>query len=117
MTAAVKHLVEEALRLAPEEREELVETLLSQQEPDEEWTKAWQDEISRRMEDVRTGKAKLIPMEEAFRRMDQAADGERSKAWSDEIEERSQKVCSGKIECIPAEEAHGQIRQSLSANR
>jgi putative addiction module component (TIGR02574 family) len=75
MTAAVKHLVEEALRLAPEEREELVETLLSHQEPDEGWAQAWEEEISRRMEDVRTGKAKLISAEEAFRRMDAAAAG------------------------------------------
>lgn len=35
MTATVKHIVEEALRLAPEERGELVETLLSHQEPDD----------------------------------------------------------------------------------
>lgn len=75
MTAAVKHLVEEALRLAPEEREELVETLLSHQEPDEGWAQTWEEEISRRMEDVRTGKAKLISAEEAFRRMDAAAAG------------------------------------------
>lgn len=75
MTAAVKHLVEEALRLAPEEREEFVEALLSHHEPAEEWTQAWQEEISKRMEDVRTGKAKLIPAEEVFRRMDAAAAG------------------------------------------
>lgn len=75
MTAAVKHLVEEALRLAPEEREELVETLLSHSEPTEEWTQTWQEEISRRIEDVRTGKAKLIPADEVFRRMDAAAAG------------------------------------------
>ncbi len=75
MTAAVKHLVEEALRLAPEEREELVETLLSHSEPNDEWSQAWEEEISRRMEDVRTGKAKLISAEETFRRMDAAAAG------------------------------------------
>ncbi len=75
MTGAVKHLVEEAMRLAPEEREELVETLLSKHEPDEEWTKAWDEEIQKRLEDVKTGKAKLIPSEEVFRRMDAAAAG------------------------------------------
>jgi putative addiction module component (TIGR02574 family) len=117
MTAAVKHLVEEALRLAPEEREELVETLLSHQEPDEGWAQAWEEEISRRMEDVRIGKAKLIPMEEVFRRMNEAACGERSIAWSKEIEERSKEVSSGKIECIPAEQAHRQVRQALFGTR
>lgn len=75
MTAAVKHLVEEALRLAPEEREELMETLLSHSKPDEGWAQAWEEEISRRMEDIKTGKAKLIPAEEVFQRMDAAAAG------------------------------------------
>lgn len=75
MTAAVKHLVEEALRLAPEEREELVETLLTHSEPDQEWTDAWVAECNRRMEDVSSGKSKLIPAEEVFRRMDEAAAG------------------------------------------
>jgi len=43
MNAAVKHLVEEALRFTPEE---LVETLLSRSEPDQEWTDAWMDEAA-----------------------------------------------------------------------
>ena len=73
MTAAVKHLVEEALRLAPEEREELVETLLGHSEPGAEWTNEWIDECERRMECVRTGKSKLIRAEEMFRMMDKAA--------------------------------------------
>lgn len=71
MTAAVKHLVEEALRLAPEEREELVETLLRHSEPDQEWTDAWVAECARRMEDVRSGKSKLIPGDEVFKMMDE----------------------------------------------
>ena len=75
MTTAVKHLVEEALRLAPEEREELVQALISHDEPDVEWTNAWINECKRRMENVRTGKSKLISAEEAFRRMDEAAAG------------------------------------------
>jgi len=72
MNAAVKHLVEEALRLTPEDREELVGTLLSRSEPDLEWTEAWVAECNRRMEDVRSGKSKLIPEEEAHRRIRQA---------------------------------------------
>lgn len=72
MTAAVKHLVEEALRLAPEEREELVETLPSHQEPDEGWTKAWQDEIGRRAEEVLSGKCECISAEESHRRVRQS---------------------------------------------
>jgi putative addiction module component (TIGR02574 family) len=67
MTAAVKHLVEEALRLAPEEREELVETLLSHSEPDEEWSKEWGEEIERRAEEVLSGKGECVSAEEAHR--------------------------------------------------
>ncbi len=72
MTAAVKHLVEEALRLAPEEREELVETLLSHSEPDEEWSKEWGEEIGRRAEEVLSGKCECISAEEAHRRVRQS---------------------------------------------
>jgi Putative addiction module component len=72
MTAAVKHLVEEALRLAPEEREELVETLLSYQEPDEGWTKAWIGEIGRRAEEVLNETCECVPAEEAHRRVRQS---------------------------------------------
>ena len=72
MNAAVKHLVEEAQRLTPEDREELVGTLLSRSEPDLEWTDALVVECDRRMEDVRSGKSKLIPEEEAHRRIRQA---------------------------------------------
>lgn len=71
MTAAVKHLVEEPLRRAPEERDELVETLLSHSEPDQEWTDAWVAECERRMEDVRSGKSKLIPGDEVFKMIDE----------------------------------------------
>ena len=77
MTAAVKHLVEEALRLAPEEREELVETLLSQQEPDEEWTKAWSDEIEERSQKVCSGKIECIPAEEAHGQIRQSLSANR----------------------------------------
>lgn len=65
MTAAVKHLVEEALRLAPEEREELVETLLSHQEPDEDWSKEWGEEIGRRAGEVLSGKCDCVSAEQA----------------------------------------------------
>lgn len=72
MNAAVKHLVEEALRLAPEDREELVDSIIEQIEPHQEWTDEWVAECNRRMEDVRSGKSKLIPEEEAHRRIRQA---------------------------------------------
>jgi site-specific recombinase len=72
MTAAVKHLVEEALRLAPEEREELVETLLSHSETDEQWAQAWSDEIHKRAEEVLSGKAEYVSAEEAHRQLRQS---------------------------------------------
>jgi len=77
MTTAVKHLVEEALRLAPKEREELVETLLSHQGPDEGWAQAWEEEIEERSQEVLSGKIECIPAEEAHRQIRQALSGTR----------------------------------------
>lgn len=72
MTAAVKHLVEEAMQLAPKEREELVEALLSQQELEAGWTQAWTEEIGRRAEEVLSGKCECVSAEEAHRRVRQS---------------------------------------------
>jgi CRISPR/Cas system-associated protein Csm6 len=75
MTAAVKHLVEEALRLAPEEREELAYAILDETLLANDLVEEQMKIVAQRMENVRLGKSKLIPMEEAFRRMDEAAKG------------------------------------------
>ncbi len=73
MNVIVEKLAKQALLLSPADRDELVETILSNAEPDPQWLNEWIDECERRRENVRTGKSKLISAEEAFRRMDLAA--------------------------------------------
>jgi putative addiction module component (TIGR02574 family) len=59
-------LLREALALPAEERAELATSLIDSldnaSDPDVE--AAWQEEIARRLEDVRAGRARLIPWDE-----------------------------------------------------
>jgi putative addiction module component (TIGR02574 family) len=70
--AAVSTLVEElsqrALALSPEDRARLAEELLASldDEVDADSDVAWEDEIGRRVDDIKAGRAKLIPAEEVF---------------------------------------------------
>jgi putative addiction module component (TIGR02574 family) len=63
MSAAAKEILEAALRLAPEEREQLVEDLLASLPNDfasKEIERAWLDEIGRRSDEIDAGTAELV---------------------------------------------------------
>lgn len=67
MTGLIDELSRKARSLPPEERIRLAEDLLSSvQDSDEEIEAAWEEEIKRRLEEVESGAAKLIPAEEIF---------------------------------------------------
>ena len=67
MSDLVDELSRKARALPPEERVRLAEELLATvQEVDPEVEAAWGEEIRRRIEDIDSGKAKLIPAEEVF---------------------------------------------------
>lgn len=67
MSSLIDELSRKARSLPPEERIRLAEDLLSSvQDPDEEIEAAWEEEIKRRLEDVESGVAHLIPAEEVF---------------------------------------------------
>jgi putative addiction module component (TIGR02574 family) len=67
MSSLIDELSRKARSLPPEERIRLAEELLSSvQDPDEEIEAAWAEEIKRRLEEVESGTAKLIPAEEVF---------------------------------------------------
>ena len=67
MSSLIDELSRKARALPPEERIRLAEELLSSvQESDEEIEAAWAQEIERRLEEVESGTAKLIPAEEVF---------------------------------------------------
>jgi len=71
MPQGLKELTEEALRLPPDERVVLAESLLLtiDEEHDRFVDKAIMAELERRLQDFREGKVKGIPAEEAFRRI------------------------------------------------
>ena len=67
MSTLVEELSRKALSLSPEERIKLAENLLATvQEVDEEVEAAWDEEIRRRIAEIDSGTAKLIPSEEVF---------------------------------------------------
>lgn len=63
-----KEILEQALKLKPDERFMLVEGLIrSLDEPDASLDAIWAEEAERRLKAYREGKLKGIPMEEVFR--------------------------------------------------
>jgi putative addiction module component (TIGR02574 family) len=64
---AQRSIREAAMSLPPDQREEMVEALIASLPIDPAIESAWSAEIERRIEDLRTGKAKLIPAEQVFR--------------------------------------------------
>ncbi|PYJ68491.1 MAG: addiction module antitoxin RelB [Verrucomicrobia bacterium] len=71
MPQDLKELTEEALRLPPEERVVLAESLLLtiDEKHDRLVDEGIMAELERRLQDFREGKVKGIPAEEAFRRI------------------------------------------------
>ena len=60
--------VDEAMKLKPEERFTLVESLIkSLDEPDKKLDAIWAEEAERRLKAYREGKLEGIPMEEIFK--------------------------------------------------
>ena len=66
---STKELLDEAMKLKPEERFTLVESLIkSLDEPDKKLDEIWAEEAERRLTAYREGKLEGIPMEEIFRK-------------------------------------------------
>lgn len=65
---STKALLDEAMKLKPEERLTLVEGLIqSLDEPDKRLDEIWAEESERRLKAYREGKLEGIPMEEIFK--------------------------------------------------
>ena len=69
MTENVLELHERVLSLPPDERATLVELLLASLEPKSAAQRAWAQLASRRRQDVRCGKVRMIPGEQALARI------------------------------------------------
>ncbi|MEY2466366.1 MAG: putative addiction module component [Verrucomicrobiota bacterium] len=65
MTATLKKIANDLMTLPPEERLELADMLYERANPGDAKAieQAWSEEIKRRVEDVETGRVKLIPSE------------------------------------------------------
>ncbi len=70
MSAAVKEILEAALKLQPEEREELIEELSASLHA-ADLGEYWEAEIRRRIDDIDRGRVKTVPAEEVFSRLEQ----------------------------------------------
>lgn len=65
---STKEILEQALRLKPEERFIVVEGLLeSLDEPDKKLDDIWAEEAEKRLKAYREGRLEGIPMEEVFK--------------------------------------------------
>ena len=63
-----KELLDEAMKLKPEERFSLVESLIkSLDEPDKKLDEIWAEEAGKRLKAYREGTLEGIPMEEMFK--------------------------------------------------
>ena len=70
MTTLVEELSQKARTLSPEDRARLAEDLLASLEDESESAAeveaAWEHEVRQRVEEVKTGTAKLIPAEDVY---------------------------------------------------
>ena len=72
LTPKVSEILEKALELSDKERGQLIDRLaasLDEGPPDEGVEEAWAEEIKRRVDEIRSGKVKMIPGEEVLREM------------------------------------------------
>ncbi|MGO9649594.1 MAG: addiction module protein [Terriglobales bacterium] len=72
MTPKTSEVLAQAMQLSPQERELLIDQLVESLDegPAEAGTEeAWGDEIKRRVDEIRSGKVKMIPGEEVERRI------------------------------------------------
>jgi putative addiction module component (TIGR02574 family) len=68
MSSQVYAVVEQALKLTAEERAELADRLIASLFEDTEVEEAWAAEVERRIEEIESGRAKLLPAAEAIAR-------------------------------------------------
>jgi putative addiction module component (TIGR02574 family) len=72
MTPQVSEVLEKALALSTQERGLLIDHLIESLDdgpPEEGVDEAWDEEIKRRVDDIRSGKAEMIPGQEVRRRL------------------------------------------------
>jgi putative addiction module component (TIGR02574 family) len=72
MNKPLQQIAAEALLLSPEDRESLLEILLSSLTSEAGYDEAWNSELERRLAAIEDGTAELIPGETVFARLKSA---------------------------------------------
>jgi putative addiction module component (TIGR02574 family) len=70
MSSTTKDVLEAALKLPPEEREELIDELSASLDVSD-LGQYWETELKRRMDDVDAGRVKTVPADDVFGRLEQ----------------------------------------------
>lgn len=72
MSPNAQKILEDAMQLAPHEREWLVEALLIKDDAqsDVEVSAAWDDEIKRRLDEIDSGAVEMAPLDDVLARME-----------------------------------------------
>lgn len=68
MASQFEMVESQAMKLSPEERSQLADRLIASLFEDHEIEAAWAAEVERRIEDIESGRAKLIPAADAIAR-------------------------------------------------
>lgn len=68
MSSQLDNVEAQALKFSPEERARLADRLITSIFEDHEIESAWAAEVERRIEDIESGRAKLIPAAESIAR-------------------------------------------------
>jgi putative addiction module component (TIGR02574 family) len=70
MTPTLQELKDASSGLPTPQRAELAHFLLQSLEPEEDgWAEAWQEELSRRLKEIRSGQVVGVPAEEVINRL------------------------------------------------
>ncbi|MBD5804153.1 putative addiction module component [Azoarcus sp. Aa7] len=70
MSATLESVMAEAMKLTPDERADLIETLIASAEPATRLHPAWEAEIGRRLDDLEAGRTEAVPADEVFARIE-----------------------------------------------
>lgn len=71
MSLTAKQIMEEAMKLSPDERADLADQLWVSAVPHEEVAAAWDAEIARRIAEIDAGTVELVPEEEVLARIEE----------------------------------------------
>ena len=115
MTEAAARLLEQLLLLSEEDQGEIADRLLENTGPfdDAELAADWEAEIRRRVEEIDSGRAEMIPWPDARRMNMEDTQADDAAAYAEELRRRIEEMESGKIRPVPWPEVHRHIMEDI----